>query len=143
QGEGAPAWAVQTGGLPNPDLGFPANYFLNPAENHAWDAFWSNANAPAAVGLENHYARTWEAVANYFNDKPDLRNDIAGYEIMNEPWPGSSWLATLFGNPHFDTQQLTPFYSQVISAIRAVDPTTPVLFEPYPLFGNIATTTDL
>jgi endoglycosylceramidase len=29
QGEGAPAWAVQTGGLPNPQLGFPGNYFLN------------------------------------------------------------------------------------------------------------------
>ena len=30
QGEGAPAWAVQTGGLPNPQLGFPGNYFAQP-----------------------------------------------------------------------------------------------------------------
>jgi len=51
QGEGAPVWATQAGEMPNPALGFPANYFLNPAENHAWDAFWSNADAPTGVGL--------------------------------------------------------------------------------------------
>ena len=34
QGEGAPAWAVQQAGLPNPQLGFPGNYFLNLFEVH-------------------------------------------------------------------------------------------------------------
>jgi endoglycosylceramidase len=130
-GEGAPAWATQTGDLPNPDFGFPATYFLNPAQNHAWDAFWSNADAPDGVGLENSYAQTWEAVANYFKDNPD----VVGYELMNEPWPGSPWLATVFGSPHFDAQELTPFYNQVDSAIRAVDPATPVLFQPNFGFG--------
>ncbi len=130
-GEGAPEWAVQTGGLPNPEVGFPYSYFLNPAQNHAWDAFWLNAHGPNGLGLQNHYARAWEYVANYFKDNPD----VAGYEIMNEPWAGSRWLATLFGNPFFDGQQLTPFYNQVDSAIRAVDPTTPVLFQPNFGFG--------
>jgi hypothetical protein len=45
-GEGAPAWAVQTDGVPNPQLPFPLNEFFDPAENQAWDAFWSNADAP-------------------------------------------------------------------------------------------------
>ena len=36
----------------------------------------------------------------------------------------------MFGSPFFDSQQLTPFYDQAASAIRAVDPTTPVFFEP-------------
>ncbi|MGH3560712.1 MAG: glycoside hydrolase family 5 protein, partial [Mycobacterium sp.] len=131
-GEGAPEWAAPTGGLPNPDFGFPANYALNPAELHAWDAFWSNADAPNGVGLENSYAQMWEAVANYFKGNPD----VVGYEIMNEPWPGSQALPTVFGSPFFDAQQLTPFYNQVDSAIRAVDPTTPVFFEPNTLFNE-------
>jgi endoglycosylceramidase len=50
-GEGAPAWATQTGGLPNPRLPFPLNEFFDPAETHAFDAFWSNADAPNGVGL--------------------------------------------------------------------------------------------
>jgi endoglycosylceramidase len=135
-GEGAPDWAVQTGGLPNPDVGFPYNYFLNPAENHAWDAFWSDAEAPDGVGLENHYAHMWEAVASYFKGNPA----VAGFEIMNEPWPGSPWVQTLFGSPAFDAQSLTPFYDQAASAIRAVDPSTPVFFEPNTLFNELVPT---
>uniref|UniRef100_UPI0031D71F79 cellulase family glycosylhydrolase n=1 Tax=Mycobacterium sp. TaxID=1785 RepID=UPI0031D71F79 len=130
-GEGAPAWATQTGGQPNPDDGFPADYVLNPAENHAWDAFWANADAPNGVGLENDYAQMWEYVANYFKANPD----VAGFELMNEPWPGEQFLPTLLGSPIFDSQQLTPFYDQVASAIRAVDPTTPILYEPNSLFN--------
>ncbi len=131
-GEGAPEWATLTGGLPNPIFGFPVDYPLNPAENHAWDAFWSNAAAPDGVGLQNHYARMWEYVADHFKDDPA----VAGYEVMNEPWPGSPWLATMFGGAAFDAQRLTPFYDQAVSAIRAVDPTTPVFFEPNTLFSQ-------
>ncbi|HEU0190606.1 MAG TPA: cellulase family glycosylhydrolase, partial [Mycobacterium sp.] len=134
QGEGAPEWATQTGGLANPQLGFPVNYALNPAENHAWDAFWSNAAGPDGSGLENDYAQMWQHVANYFNSDPSLKSAIAGYEIMNEPWPGSQALSSIFGNSQFDAQSLTPFYNQVDAAIRSVDPNTPVLFEPNTLF---------
>lgn len=130
-GEGAPAWAVQTGGLPNPQLPFPLNDFVDPAANHAWDAFWSNAEAPNGVGLENSYAQMLEHVANYFKGN----SDVAGFEIMNEPSPGSQLLPSIFGSSHFDAQELTPFYDQAASAIRAVDPTTPVLFEPNLIFA--------
>ena len=58
-GEGAPDWAVQTDGMANPALPFPCNDFFNPAEQQAWDSFWSNADAPNGVGLENNYARCW------------------------------------------------------------------------------------
>ncbi|MGB6203858.1 cellulase family glycosylhydrolase, partial [Mycolicibacter algericus] len=44
-GEGAPEWATQTGGMPNLNLGFPLDYFFNPAQYAAWDALWSNAKA--------------------------------------------------------------------------------------------------
>jgi endoglycosylceramidase len=81
----------------------------------------------------------WEVVANYFKGDPD----VLGYEIMNEPWPGSQWLPTVLGSPGFGTQTLTPFYNQVDSAIRAVDPTTPVFFEPSTLTGNLPVPTHL
>ena len=132
-GDGAPDWAVQTGGLPNPDTGWPWTYALNPAENHAWDRFWSNAAAPDGVGLQNHYAQMWQAVASYFKDD----SSVVGYELMNEPWAGSTWLSTIFGNSFFEGQQLTPFYDQVAAAIRSVDPTTTLYFEPSTLSGNL------
>lgn len=138
-GQGFPDWMVQTGGLPNPQLGFPANYIFNPAENHAWDAFWGNAKAPDGVGLQNHYAQMWQYVANYFRGNPD----VLGYELINEPWPGTQWLGGLFGNPHFDSQALTPFYNQVDAAIRSVDPHTPVFFQPNTMFGNLPVDTHL
>ncbi|MEB3019825.1 cellulase family glycosylhydrolase [[Mycobacterium] crassicus] len=125
-GEGAPEWATQTGGLDNPDYGFPVNYLLNPAQNHAWDAFWSNAKASDGIGLQNHYAQSWQHVANYFKGE----SSVAGYELINEPWPGSQVGSIAFGSPHFDEQTLTPFYNQLASAIRSVDPNTPVFYEP-------------
>ena len=126
-GEGAPAWASQTGGLPNFDqLGFPINEFANPAETYAWDAFWSNADAPNGLGLEDDYAQMVETVASDFNGDPG----VIGFEIMNEPYPGSQLLPTVLGSPFFDTEELNPFYNQVASAIRAVDPTTPIFYEP-------------
>ena len=130
-GEGAPGWATQTGGLPNPDLGalvgqFAVNYYLSPAQNHAWDAFWANSDAPDGVGLQNHYAQSWQAIANYFADDPN----VIGYNIINEPWAGSSWLLTILNGSFFGTQQLTPLYNQSIAAIRSVDPNTTVYISP-------------
>lgn len=129
KGEGAPEWATQTGGLPNPNLTKPLfglNYYLNPAENHAWDAFWSNADGPDGMGLQDHYALTWQAVADCFKDD----SNVIGYNIMNEPWPGSEWLAATINASFFGTQQLTPMYNQAIDAIRSVDSNTPVFISP-------------
>src|ERR1700733_1498638 len=138
-GEGAPDWAVQTDGVANPTLPFPYNEFFNPAEQQAWESFWSNADAPNGIGLENNYSQMLEYVANAFNGNPN----VAGFELMNEPSPGiSSFLSTLFGNPFFDSQQLTPFYDQGADAIRAVDPSTPIFFEPNVL-SNAGVPTDL
>ena len=138
-GEGAPDWAVQTDGVANPSLPFPYNEFFNPAEQQAWESFWSNSDAPNGIGLENNYSQMLEYVANAFNGNPN----VAGFELMNEPSPGiSSFLSTLFGNPFFDSQQLTPFYDQGADAIRAVDPSTPIFFEPNVL-SNAGVPTDL
>ncbi|ORW15458.1 endoglycoceramidase, partial [Mycolicibacter nonchromogenicus] len=138
-GEGAPDWAVFTGGLPNPNLGFPITYPLNPAQNYAWDSFWANEKAPDGIGLQNHYALTWQAIADYFKGDPN----VAGYDIMNEPWAGTHALGSILGNPYFDAQQLTPFYNQIDAAIRSVDPNKTVFFEPNTLFGSLPVPTNL
>jgi endoglycosylceramidase len=125
-GEGAPAWAVESGGAANPTLPFPLNEFFNPAETQAWDSFWANAPAPNNVGLEDNYAQMVEHVASAFNGNPN----VAGIELMNEPSPGSQTVPSLLGSPFFDAQQLTPFYDQAADAVRAVDPNTPIFYEP-------------
>jgi len=139
QGEGAPAWAVQDGGLPNPPLGFPYNYLGNPAEWHTWDQFWKNAPAPDGVGLQTHYANMWRHVAAYFNNNAA----VAGYEIMNEPFAGTLWeqCAVLFvGCPLFENGKLDPFYVRVADAIRLADTSHTVWFEPQVLFTQVDAT---
>jgi endoglycosylceramidase len=131
-GEGAPAWATETNGASNVSLPFPYNEFFDPAETQAWDSFWSNADAPNGLGLEDNYSQMLEYVANAFNGNPD----VAGFELMNEPSPGSETLGTLFGSPSFDTQELNPFYDQGADAIRAADPSTPIFYEPNVLFST-------
>lgn len=130
-GEGAPAWAVLDGNLSNPQLPFPFNEFFNPAETQAWDSFWSNADAPNGIGLQDNYAQMLEYVANAFNGN----SNVAGFELMNEPSAGSQTLPIIFGSSFFDSQELTPFYNQGADAIRAVDPTTPIFYEPNVLFN--------
>ncbi|MCV7382862.1 cellulase family glycosylhydrolase [Mycolicibacter longobardus] len=138
-GEGAPDWASFNGGLPHIDAGFPATYPVSPAQNYAWDAFWGNAKASDGIGLQNHYGLMWQAVANYFKGN----ENVAGYEIMNEPWAGSHALGSILGNPYFDTQQLTPFYNQITEAIRSVDPNKTVFYEPNTLFGSLPVPTHM
>jgi endoglycosylceramidase len=138
-GDGAPAWATETGGLPNPQLGFPLTEFLNPAESHAWGEFWTNADASNGVGLEDNYSQMVEHVASYFSGN----SDVAGIEIMNEPYNQGTLDGLLGGNSAFNSQELTPFYEQTASAIRAADPNTPILYEPNAEYNFDPSTTGL
>jgi endoglycosylceramidase len=136
-GDGAPSWAtLEAGGPPSPvqqlilaALGplagqSPERVAELTGSLPAWDAFWSNTPASDGVGLENHYAQMLQYVADYF--KGD--SNVAGYSMFSEPWPGGP--QNPFGGPNFDAEQLTPFYNQAASAIRSVDPNTPLFFEP-------------
>ena len=60
-----------------------ANY-SSPAVQAALDHFWANSGAPDGVGLQDHYARVWQFVAQRFHDEPA----VIGYDLMNEPFPG-------------------------------------------------------
>jgi endoglycosylceramidase len=133
QGEGWPDWAVIDDGLPaQPQLGFPGNYLGMPALSRAFDHFWANDD-----GLQDAYAAAWRHVASRFG-----RNRyVLGYDLLNEPWPGSAYPSCVSpeGCPVFDAQ-LEAFTRRTLEAIRSVDPSTLVFYEPHVLFNNGADT---
>jgi endoglycosylceramidase len=90
--DGAPAWATLTNGAPHVDLGgvWSDAYFTSPAVQIALDNFWANAPAPDGVGVQEHYARAWAHLAHRYADE----STVIGYDIMNEPFPGSMAVQT-------------------------------------------------
>ncbi len=130
-GEGFPAWAVQDDGLPNtPDFGFPGNYVQQPAVQHAFDHFWADSPGPGGVGLQERYAAAWGHVAAAFAGD----SHVVGYDLINEPWPGTNWQACLGGCPAFDAK-LGAAQRKAITAIRAADPRHLAWYEPNPEFN--------
>lgn len=132
-GEGFPLWATFTDGLPTgPTRGFPFDYFQLPAVAKAFDNFWANREGPGGVGLQDRYAAAWAHVATRFANS----EGILGYELMNEPFPGSHWKECVQaqGCPSFDQNYLKPFWKKVITAIRRHDAKTLIFYEPNVLY---------
>ncbi len=100
-GEGAPDWAVCTGGASNVDP--PGRWSRNygtAAAGAAFDNFWTNA----VVGdLQGQYDAVWGQVATYFAGDPW----VIGYDPFNEPFSAS---LVRSGDEHFDAQ-LECFYT--------------------------------
>jgi endoglycosylceramidase len=131
QGEGFPDWAVvgDAATLPaEPQVGFPGNYLVMPALDRAFDHFWLNDLAADGRTLQDAYAAAWRHVAGRFADNPH----VLGYNILNEPWPGSQYpsCTSTAGCPVFDQQFLQPFSERVIAAIRQADPDTLAWYAP-------------
>lgn len=84
-GDGAPAWACQDRGLPMVPTSYWGLGYLAQPVMACFDAFWADAPAPDGVGIQTHYIRAWQHVARRFRDDPT----VAGYDLINEPWPGS------------------------------------------------------
>ncbi len=131
-GNGAPAWATITDGLPNPPVQFPLYYIGNPALQRAFENFWKNRPASDGVGLQDHYVAAARAVAARVSGNPY----VIGYDPMNEPWPGANWQPCLTGGcPAQELGSLLPFYRRFAQAVRSVDPSHLVLPEPFTLFN--------
>jgi len=130
-GNGFPEWATLTDGLPNPVEPFPVYYVTNPALQRAFDNFWLNRPGPDGVPLQEHYATAVAAVAAAVADEPL----VLGYDLMNEPWPGTVYESCLTGCPDIEQARLVPFGRRMAAAIRAVDPTHFVFSEPFVLFN--------
>jgi endoglycosylceramidase len=130
-GNGMPAWATYTDGLPNPPAPFPLYYIQNPALQRAFDNFWANRPGPDGLPLQDYYGRGMAAVAERFASS----RNVIGYEAMNEPWPGTTWSSCLSGCPDLEGRLLAPFYARMTAAVHAVDPRHPVFVEPFVLFN--------
>jgi endoglycosylceramidase len=67
-------------------------------------------------------------VARRLGSKPN----VLGYDLMNEPWPGTQWptCAQPAGCPLFENAFLQPFFEHAAAAIRAVQPAGIVFWEP-------------
>ena len=114
--DGAPAWAVETDGLP------PLNVFglgpFNLAIMRAFDHFYNNSVLPGVPqgaspgpGLQDHYIGAIAALAQRFVNT----SAVAGFELMNEPQPGSTLNPFTFGR-----DLLYPLYARAVQAITGV-----------------------
>ena len=138
EGEGWPDWQTLDDGLPaEPKNGFPANYVGMPAVSRAFDHFWANDMVEGRT-LQDAFADAWRHVATKFRDKPY----VMGYDILNEPWPGTPWATcgNPAGCPAFDMGPLSEFSARVLAAIREVDTETLFFWEPHLLFDFGAAT---
>lgn len=108
--DGAPEWATFTDGLPHVVGQIWSDAYLeSPALNRAMDYFWDNSPASDGIGLQDHYAAMWKHAAAFFADC----TNIIGYDMMNEPYPGSS------GQEVFGT--IIAAYAQSIMGVDEVD----------------------
>lgn len=86
-GNGAPAWATLEDGLPHFTVGniWSTAYYVSPKVHRVFDNFWNNAPGPDGMGIQEHFAQAWRHVAARYADTPT----VAGFDLMNEPFPGS------------------------------------------------------
>jgi endoglycosylceramidase len=118
--DGAPAWAVQAGGKAGCAL-FGIDE-LNPAESAAFANFWQNSPVPGpqgqapGPGLQDHYIGALAALARRFGSDPA----VVGYELMNEPQPGSSGSLPAANGYQASSDDLYPFYTRAVEALTGV-----------------------
>lgn len=129
--DGAPEWAVRDDDLPfeqNPQ--WDLNYFA-PAVMASFDNFWNYEGEHS--DLQDHYAGAWGKVVERFKDHPA----VIGYDLMNEPSPGSALDAKEFSTTppdgpaaEFDRTLFTDFYERMIDRLREIDPDGWIFYEP-------------
>lgn len=85
--DGAPDWATIDEGLPHyRGAVWSDSYLISPAVQTAFDHFWLNTPASDGVGIQDHYANLWKHLAQRYANN----TTVIGYDIMNEPFMGSS-----------------------------------------------------
>lgn len=120
-GSMAPDWATIK--KPDPDEAdysydpfWGQRYFTWDSVQANFDRFWESDD------LQNHYAQAWVQVVKAVKD----RDNVIGYDLMNEPHPGSGSF-----NPWFESNELLPFYLRVIDRIREVDKERTICLNPW------------
>lgn len=85
--DGAPEWATLHDGKPHTTGAIWSDaYVLSEAVQTSFDNFWLNKPAADGVGIQDRYIALWQHIAKrYAKNKT-----VIGYDLMNEPFPGSS-----------------------------------------------------
>lgn len=115
ESDGAPPWAVVTGGAAcTPDL------TTTKCALAAFSNFWQNVSVSGRP-LQSWYLEATIAMAKAAGANRENSN-VVGVELMNEPWPAGP-------NP-FEQRSLYPFYQRMIAGLRASGIVAPLWFEP-------------
>lgn len=115
ESDGAPRWAVLTGGAPcTPDL------TTTHCALAAFANFWADASVHGRT-LQQWYLEALVAAAKAGGGTRADDNTV-GVEIMNEPWPA--------GPSPFEQRSLYPFYERMITGLRRAGIVVPIWFEP-------------
>ncbi len=120
-GDGAPEWTcpeeIRRGYEPSSP--WWSNY-TTPQVTGCFDLFWESSE------LQDHFIEAWTAAAGAVC----RHRNVVGFDLLNEPWPGSA-----LGDPRFDNEVLFPFYLRVIDAIDEVCPGRVFFVEPLITFS--------
>jgi endoglycosylceramidase len=130
---GFPEWMSLDDGIPNTRDPFPVYYLLNKALQRAFENFWANAPGPGGIGVQDYYVQGLRAVVKRFAGDPA----VLGYELLNEPRPGSDFAPcfTAAGCPDLEQSRLVPFYRKATAAVRGITRTQQVFVEPFSTFN--------
>lgn len=105
-GDGAPKWATLDEGKRHASLGFVWSdaYLVSPKIHAAFDNFWNNSPGPDGVGIQDRFALAWQHLARRYADEPA----VIGFDLLNEPFPGSDVLDAVIATFPVLRQVLTP-----------------------------------
>jgi endoglycosylceramidase len=111
-GNGFPDWAVHDNGIPfHQRSRWNYNYFEK-AVLRSYEYFWASRTLQDRyIDMVEHFVRRVDALPN-----------VAGVDIMNEPFPGI--------NLHFESGALSAFYTDMQAMWRRNVFSAPMLFEP-------------
>jgi endoglycosylceramidase len=125
-GDGFPAWTLPDP-KPAPHHDCPTWYlgYGTPPVDGAFDRFWA-----AGSTVRTAYDALWDRLVARYRD----RAGVIGFELFNEPWPGSANLAA------FEAGTLTQFYSDEVARLRPAAPDALFFFDPPGVDSATATT---
>lgn len=129
--DGAPEWATLDEGKPHTTGAIWSDaYVMSEAVQTAFDNFWLNKPVSDGIGVQDHYAALWKHIAKRYANN----STVIGYDIMNEPFPGSSGiqstivLLTAYGQLHYkltgvilSEEQLGAMWSDEDSRMEALE----------------------
>ncbi len=102
--DGAPEWATLDEGKPHTKGAIWSDaYLLSGAVQTSFDNFWLNKPAPDGIGIQDHFAALWKHISKRYANN----TTVIGYDILNEPFPGSSGvqstmvLLSAYGQLHY------------------------------------------